>query len=76
MDKPIEETKSISRRKGKTDSHVAKQHNTIKGKEDRYVAKHHQGSIGVTRKEFMAILAKAAQPIGHEAESDSGKSGT
>ena len=33
----------------------------IKGKEDRYVAEHHEGSYGVTRKEFFALLTKSAQ---------------
>lgn len=31
---------------------------------------------GITKKEFMDILAKAAPPVEHESESDSEKSGT
>jgi hypothetical protein len=37
--------------------------NEIKGKEDRYVAEHHEGSYGVTKREFMALLTKSAQPL-------------
>ena len=40
-----------------------KQPNTIKSKEDRYVDKHHEGSHKITKKEFMAVLTKAAQPV-------------
>lgn len=35
----------------------------IKGKEDRYVAIHHEGSYGTTKKEFMTLLKKSAQPL-------------
>jgi len=61
------------KRKGRADMKVGeiKQHNKIKSKEDRYVEKHHEGSFGVTEKDFIAILAKASQPIKDEGESDS-----
>jgi hypothetical protein len=49
--------------------------NLIKSKEDRYVEKHHQGSVPVTKKEFMAVLKKAATPIS-EWQHDSGDSKT
>lgn len=39
------------------------QRSPIKGKEDRYVATHHQGSHKVTKKDFMALLTKAAHPL-------------
>jgi len=57
MDTPI---KSTSGRKVRSDMRTR---NVIKGKEDRYVAEHHEGSIGVTKKEFMALLTKSAQPL-------------
>jgi len=65
MDTPIEKPMRISIRKGKADMKVGeiKQRNKIKSKEDRYVEKHHEGSFGVTEKDFIAILAKASQPI-------------
>ena len=62
MDTPIKETK-YSGRKGKTASRVVKQRNAIKSKEDRYVEEHHQGSHKITKREFMAVLTKAAQPV-------------
>ena len=40
-----------------------RQRNPIKSKEDRYVEKHHQGSHKITKKEFMAVLAKASLPV-------------
>jgi DNA-directed RNA polymerase sigma subunit (sigma70/sigma32) len=47
----------------KADRIVKNKRNEIKGKEDRYVAEHHEGSFGVTKKEFMALLTKSAQPL-------------
>ena len=40
-----------------------KPRNPIKGREDRYVEKHHQGSVPITKKEFMMVLDKASTPI-------------
>ena len=40
-----------------------KQHNPIRSKEDRYVEEHHEGSRKITKKEFMTVLTKAAQPV-------------
>jgi len=42
---------------------IKKQHHAIKSKEDRYVKEHHQGSHKITKKEFMTVLTKAAQPV-------------
>jgi hypothetical protein len=51
------------RRDMKADGIVKGKRNVIKSKEDRYVEKHHEGSFGVTKKEFMALLTKSAQPL-------------
>ena len=49
--------------KSKPQQSNKKQHNAIKSKEDRYVEEHHEGSHKVTKREFMAVLTKAAQPV-------------
>jgi len=64
MDKPIKHTSGRKIRSDMKVSGIVKNpRNEIKGKEDRYVAEHHEGSIGVTKKEFMALLTKSAQPL-------------
>jgi hypothetical protein len=52
-------------------------------KETKRIVKHNKreskdqnGKVGITKKEFLAILDKASQPIKREPESDSGKSET
>jgi hypothetical protein len=47
----------------KPDGIIKGKRNAIKGKEDRYVEKHHEGSYGVSRKDFFALLTKSAQPL-------------
>ena len=64
MDNPTEETKRISRRRGRADMKVG----TIKHRKCH--------NYGVTRKQFHALIERASQPIKREAESDSGKSET
>jgi len=74
MKKSIDNKRVTSKRKGRADmkvGEVKKQHHAIKSKEDRYVDEHHEGSYGVKKKDFMAILAKASQPIKDDEESDS-----
>ena len=60
MDKPIKHTSGKKVRSDTKVNGIAKSRNVIKGKEDRYVAEHHEGSIGVTKKEFMVLLTKSA----------------
>ena len=50
----------MSKSKSKPDK---KQRNPIKSKEDRYIEEHHEGSHNITKKEFMTVLTKAAQPV-------------
>jgi hypothetical protein len=40
------------------------------------VIRHGVPQPGITKQEFMDVLAKAVPPVEHEAQSDSGKSGT
>ena len=63
-DRTIQKT-SGRRMKGemKADGVIKSKRNTIKSKEDRYVEKHHEGSYGVTKKDFFALLTKSAQPL-------------
>ncbi len=75
MDTPKEESRHISKRKGRVDRKMGKPHKTMKGQEDRYVAKHREGSIGVTKRDFMELLTKAAQPISEKIP-DSKETGT
>ncbi len=51
------------------------QRSPIKSKEDRYVEEHHEGSHKITKAKFMAVLAKAAQPVS-EWQHDQEETGT
>ena len=52
--------------KSKVQKSDKKQRNPIKSKEDRYVEEHHEGIHKITKKEFMAVLTKAAQPVSQQ----------
>ena len=62
MDEPTKKPKR-RKRKGRADMKVGE-------------IKQRKAKSGITKKEFLAILDKASQPIKREAESDSKSSGT
>ena len=57
MDKPLEQSKRISRRKGKADMKVG-------------TVKHRATKTSITRDQFHTLVRKAAQPIKKPSESD------